>query len=258
MKPTLIRYLFLVFLLGLWQASLAQTSAPTTTPETITFFAWLTKAQPDWPTGGLLALMGLIGALCTIFGFIGGAVPGTTGQAKIEKDNARLDRLTEILEDLIKNNSDKSEAITAVQKSVNSLRDDLRREHWRQFFIATLLYAFLGAMFATMLGNNFLQALVIGAGWTAIIGSLGLKKDYAEKKAVKDEASNQQAEVIKVLHDRLENNPDLTGKIANGGSRGFIEEESMVPNIHYSRSSDMELKKWIDNVNAKAAIANRL
>ena len=33
---------------------------------------------------------------------------------------------------------------------------------------------------------DLLQALVIGAGWTGFLGTLGLKKDYAERKAPKD------------------------------------------------------------------------
>lgn len=33
-----------------------------------------------------------------------------------------------------------------------------------------------------------LQALVMGAGWTGMLGSLGLKRDYAERKDLKDTA----------------------------------------------------------------------
>jgi hypothetical protein len=153
-------------------------------------FNWATSTPPDWARGGLYAGLGLIGALVTSFSLIGGAVPGTAGQAKIDADTARLERLSERLEKLITSTDGPpaAEAIVAVESTVNSLRDDLRAERWRQWGIAIVLYAVLGAFFAALLAKDMLQALVMGAGWTGMLGSLGLKRDYAERKDLKDTA----------------------------------------------------------------------
>ena len=39
-----------------------------------------------------------------------------------------------------------------------------------------------------MIANDLLQALAIGAGWTGIVGSLGLKRDYSARSDTKDSA----------------------------------------------------------------------
>jgi hypothetical protein len=147
---------------------------------------WAKTTPPDWGRGALLAGLGLVGALITIFGLIGGVVPGTAGQAKIDADTARLERLSEQLEKLITTARPDAAAIAAVESTVNNLRDDLRKERWRQFAIATIFYAVLGAAVSTLLATDIVQALVIGAGWTSFLGTLGLKRDYAERKALKD------------------------------------------------------------------------
>lgn len=162
---------------------------PEPKPESIKvadLFPWARTTPPDWRRGALFAGLGFVGALVTIFGLIGGAVPGTAGQAKIDADTERLDRMSQRLEDLISASPSDPAAITAVENTVNNLRDDLRAERWRQFGIATVLYAVLGAFFSALLAQDMLQALVIGAGWTGLLGSLGLKRDYAERKVVKD------------------------------------------------------------------------
>lgn len=92
--------------------------------EVADLFSWATTTPPDWARGGLYAGLGLIGALVTSFGLIGGAVPGTAGQAKIDADTARLERLSERLEKLITSTDGPpaAEAIVAVESTVNSLR----------------------------------------------------------------------------------------------------------------------------------------
>lgn len=158
-------------------------------PDLANPLSWVVKERPiNWEKGILLTVLGLVGAMVTTFGLIGGAVPGTAGQAKIDLDTQRLERWSERLETLVQETPPSPEAIRAVEQSVNNLRDDLGAERWRQFAIASFLYLFLGATFAAIFASDLLQALLIGAGWTGIAGSLGLKRDYAERKAVKDEA----------------------------------------------------------------------
>lgn len=227
------------------------------------WFSWYFATTPDWKQGGVLLLLGFVGSLVTIFGFIGGSIPGIAGQVKIDKDEATLELLTKNLEQLIVTNvgdpqNGNAALISAVQETVNNLRDDLRQERWRQFFIASVLYSFLGAMFATMLADDFLEAIVVGAGWTALIGTLGLKKDYAERKAIKDESSKESQEVIKELVQELS---------AIGRSNG-LTEQSFVPSprnnlinlssILDTSGIDPKLQKWIAGVYNKTIVANRL
>lgn len=180
-------------------------------------FAWATATPPEWGRGVLFALLGLIGSLVTIFGLIGGAVPGTSGQAKIDADNERLERLSVRQEEIINSIPLDTVAMAEIEKTVNNLRDDLRAERWRQFKIAAVLYAVLGAFFATLLARDILQAIVIGAGWTGFLGTLGLKRDYAERKTLKDAAMEKALSHAKRLERSMKetNETDkLEGKVA--------------------------------------------
>lgn len=256
-------FLVILILLGS-QILIAQATYPNPTPkDPVTWFSWLNQEIPDWRQGGLLLLLGFVGSLVTLFGFIGGSFPGIAGQAKIDKDETRLEILSKKLEQLIISSAESplsgnSDVIKAVQETVNNLRDDLGKERWRQFFIASLLYSFLGAMFATMLADDFLEAIVIGAGWTALIGSLGLKKDYAERKAIKDESAKESQEVIKELVQEL----SAAGR-PNRGAEQPVAITSRNSSINLSSILDVsgidpKIQKWISEVNNKAIVANRL
>jgi len=202
-----------MLLLVTTSAAIAQDVPPV---EMANLVFWLKKTPPDWGTGILFALLGLVGALVTVFGLIGGAVPGTAGQAQIDADTERLERLSRRLEELINTSELNADAIAAVENTVNSLRDDLRAEKWRQFIIATGFYAILGAFFATFLAHDILQALIIGAGWTSFVGTLGIKKDYQERKSMKDEIleecllhTRRMATWLKVLEEKDRQPEDL-------------------------------------------------
>ena len=83
-------------------------------------FSWLMTKPPDWGQGILLAILGLVGALVTIFGLIGGVVPGTAGQVKIEADGEKLDIMSEKLVELVKAPSPNATVIQAVEKTVET------------------------------------------------------------------------------------------------------------------------------------------
>ena len=205
--------------------NIAFAQEPQPTPEPIKvsdLFPWARTTPPDWRRGALFAGLGFVGALVTIFGLIGGAVPGTAGQAKIDADTERLDRMSQRLEELIGASPSDPAAITAVENTVNNLRDDLRAERWRQFGIATALYAVLGAFFSLLLAQDILQALVIGAGWTGFLGSLGLKKDYAERKATKDTVLEKTVERAEKAENIVRGTGD--GNLIAKLPRGSIEE----------------------------------
>jgi hypothetical protein len=88
-KSLIIALLVICILLLVPNTAFAQDPEPIKVAD---LFTWARTSPPDWARGALLAGMGLIGALVTIFGLIGGAVPGTAGQAKIDTDSERLDR----------------------------------------------------------------------------------------------------------------------------------------------------------------------
>ena len=198
-----MKRLFIIAILVACTSLLVSTITLAQEPEPIKTTANLFSWFPVWWKGALFAGLGLIGALVTIFGLIGGAVPGTAGQVKIDADTAQLYRWSKQLGELIGAPTRDAAAIAAVGKAVNDLRDDLRMERRHQFAIATVLYALLGAFFSAFLAQDMLQALVIGAGWTGLLGTLGLKKDYAERKAKKDENQNHLLERVKQLEVEL-------------------------------------------------------
>lgn len=151
-------------------------------------FWWLLGTTPDWRMGVFLAVLGLVGALVTVYFLIGGAVPGTAGYAKIEANAKLVEERERELQDLIEQHAD-PELIAAVEVATNNLRDDVRTDRRRQWTTAAFLYSILGAFFAMMLARDLLQAFLIGAGWTSYLGSLGLKQDYATRKEMKDKSS---------------------------------------------------------------------
>jgi hypothetical protein len=200
MKRFLIIITVLVACVSFLITNVAFAQGPEPTPEpikVIDLFTWATTTPPDWGRGALFAVLGLVGALVTIFSLIGGAVPTTAGQAKIDADTERLEMFYRRLEELINASPPDAAAIEAVERAVNNLRDDLWAERWRQFGIAAFLYAVLGAFFSAMLAKDLLQALFIGAGWTGLLGTLGLKNDYATRKAFKDAALEKTLEWVK-------------------------------------------------------------
>ena len=166
-----------------------QTSVQQESISEVHLFKWASGDSPDWTRGIFYALVGLIGALITVFSLIGGAIPGTAGYMRIEAGMKRVEERERALDILIKNPTKNAEQIKAVEIATNNLRDDIRENRRRQFALAASLYAILGAFSAMLLAQDLLQALVIGAGWTAFVGAMGLKKDYAERKAVKDQTT---------------------------------------------------------------------
>jgi len=157
MKRLFIIITVLVACVSFLITNVAFAQGPEPTPEPINvidLFTWASTTPPNWGRGALFAVLGLVGALVTIFSLIGGAVPITAGQAKIDADTERLERLSQRLEELITASSLNAAAIEAVESAVNNLRDDLRAERWRQFGIAAFLYAVLGAFFSAMLART--------------------------------------------------------------------------------------------------------
>ena len=158
---------------------------------------WFT--QGDYAKGAILALFGVFGALFVAFTLVGGTIPGTAGKAQLDKDRELLDRLTSKLEEAL---AAGTAGAAELRAAVNDLRDDYNRERGAQFALGAVLYVLLGAFVATLLAQDILQALAFGAGWTGLVGSLGLKADFEERKAEKDDALHDLATAIAGLADR--------------------------------------------------------
>jgi len=213
--PIIIALLCLVIIIisfGSAQGNESQTE-PVTEPsisepqnENITdldLFTWANTDPPNWTLGLLYAFLGLVGALVAIFALIGTAVPGTDGAAIIEADTIRLKNNSDRLDTLIQSEKCDSECIKALGTVVNDLRDDINAEKWHQFKYAVPIYLILGAVFATMLALTLLQAILIGFGWTGVIGVLGLKSDYQYRKSLKDAQMDDQKKQIKDLEAKV-------------------------------------------------------
>jgi hypothetical protein len=190
---------------------------------------WATGDTIDWAQGGLLLLFGAAGALFTIFALVGGVVPGTAGQAQIDRDNALLSKWTQKLSALIEGG--RVQEIEATEMAVRNLRRDVTRERWRQFVLASALYLLLGAFFAAVLADDLLQAAAIGAGWTAVAGNLGLKSDYAERKEAKDEVIAGYQEHVHELKLKADAKPNA----------GQLEAAAIPPPRRLEQASEVAL-----------------
>jgi hypothetical protein len=171
-------------------SALAQEGVEEVQPE---FFVWL----PDNPlVGAAIGVAALLGALFTVFTSIGGVLPGTAGKSKLDAEEARLDSYYKSFSDHLASGGDAA-TIKALGDVIDQLRDDIGSERRRQFGLGAVLYAVLGVAAALALATNWVQAVVISAGWTAYVGTFGLKSDYGVRKAAKDDA-------LKALEKKVE------------------------------------------------------
>lgn len=210
MKPKYIALLFVfvsIFSMLVVRPVWAQDGEPPPEGEPIelaNLFTWALSETPNWGLGALYAGLGLVGALVTVFGLVGGAIPGTTGFAHIDAGLKRVEEREKRLDQLINDSNSDPKRIESIEKATNNLRDDLEQSRRKQFTLAAILYVVLGAFFAAMLARDLLQAILIGAGWTAYLGALGLKKDYNERKALKDDATQKLENVLNEAKEKLE------------------------------------------------------
>jgi hypothetical protein len=156
----------------------------------VTVLSWANQNPINWQMAIFLAVSGIIGALLVVFTLVGGAIPGTTGKTKIDLDTARLDILCKLQDKLIEKDPPDSEAIRTLETTINNLRDNLKAEKWRQFGVAASLYTLFGGFFACLFAQDVLQAIVIGAGWTSYIGTIGLKSDFRQMDSEKQQLIN--------------------------------------------------------------------
>jgi hypothetical protein len=230
-----------------------------------TIFPWYLKPD-DWNKGVLIALSGLMGALITIYGLIGTVMPGTSGQVNLDAEGIQLELFKKKLSDLWEKESNdiNIRAAKELEITINNRQAFISKERWRQFGLAALLYAILGAFFATLLAEGFLQGLLIGAGWTAYLGVVGLKKDSEARGSIKDRQLDEifsnvkeKEEVIKILEDTLKETNSSIVEIQKKrkvlyAPRGIRDRRHLLfegtkekgPWYNPSQFSEEEIKRW--------------
>jgi hypothetical protein len=85
-----------------------------------------------------------------------------------------------------------------------------------------------GRVFSARLAKDLLQALAVAAGWTALLGTVGLRNDYAERKAVKDDQLMKATEQAKALEDTLKKETGKSCEQFGIESCAVLEKDSRV------------------------------
>jgi hypothetical protein len=214
----------------------AQTTTPPE-PSTIdmaNLFTWATSSPPNWVQGVLYGVLGLAGALITIYFVMGGTIPTSAG-VKLEVEFKMLEQKEKELAELRKKalddpNSVNADLIREFSMDADRLRDDLERKSQSMFVGWAALYVFLGIFFAMMLAQDLLQAIILGAGWTSVLGAFGL---YRESKEAKNDAA-QQADVVEKSIRELEKKLIQMKEMSDAGKlewNGNLDFEQNVENV---------------------------
>lgn len=166
----------------------------------------------NWLSGLGLALLGIVGALVTLYLFLGEFLPSMGGKADYEELRLEIDELArrrdqqlEPREDYVRGSSSMSaeERVEATKLTEDLNRIIERKERAASALRHSLaiigfpLYVVLGGSFAVLFAGDALQALLIGFGWTAVADRFGLKRELDEKSRKRDEASGKLVDAAK-------------------------------------------------------------
>lgn len=105
--------------------------------ELANLFSWATTNPPNWLQGILYVVLGVFGALVTIYFVIGGTIPTASG-AKLESEFKELEKknkeLAELRQKALENPSTANPAlIDAFSNDADKQRDDLERKRQGMF-----------------------------------------------------------------------------------------------------------------------------
>lgn len=167
------------------------------------FFPWATSGgfSDNFLTGLGLAVLGALGALVLVFGLIGSYLPSMGGKAEYDDLQFEIAALTKrrekqlvSRESFVRGDGDvgreqRQEAANLTQdlgQVIQVKEEEARRKHRQALTLGIPIYIVVGGALAVLLATNALQALLIGFAWTSIADRLGLKREQAERKAIKD------------------------------------------------------------------------
>lgn len=158
--------------------------------------------EENWWQGLGYALLGFLGALVTIYLFLGESLPSMGGKADYESLRLELEDFKARREKVLRGresyargetddvSSDRLEMQNGLSDdydtAITRLEGQLSRERWRLYLMGFPMYLILGGAFAVLFATNALQAILIGFGWTALADRLGLKRELEAKKEKKD------------------------------------------------------------------------
>ncbi|MEK6225493.1 MAG: hypothetical protein AABM40_04275 [Chloroflexota bacterium] len=168
-------------------------------------FGWASKPGgfgANWPEGLAYLVLGLVGALITLYVYAGDLLPSMGG-------GVRLALMQQDIDDFRRRRNQALDAITECAKAPgtcdaatvagwtmlgNQSSTEIARveaaqsaERRRLIAVAVPSYLVLGGFFAAALATTALQALFIGFGWTAIADRAGLKRGQDEAKKQRDQ-----------------------------------------------------------------------
>ena len=227
-------------------ATAPQPAATPTAPKqqtNIEFFPWASAQggfSENWLTGLAHFGLGLIGALVTVYLFLGEFLPSMGGKVQYEVIRQELEDQKKRQDAEITNRQKLSQALVGRNKfgdgeaavirarlrasdslvrdfdhAIDRFEHQVTKERWRLFLIGFPMYILLGGFFAAAFALNAIQAFVIGFGWTAVADRLGLQKELDVKKQLtKDQISKVEAASIDEIKQLKEANAKLDGQLA--------------------------------------------
>jgi hypothetical protein len=202
--------------------------------DVVRIFPWAEDGgvSKNWRDGLFLFIVGFVGALATVFLFLGEFLPSMGGKAdydavlgetevlKKQRDEAIATR-TRLLAAADVAGGDvawRKEQLRGQEGLTQDLDTVIAREEkrsttlkWRLGLLGMPMYLLLGGFFAAAFATNFLQALLFGFGWTAVAERIGLKRETEAKvqrkdeivAALPDQAQQEMTSVRQTLEDKI-------------------------------------------------------
>jgi hypothetical protein len=212
--------------------STTQTELPFGSIVADSFFPWVSKdpkVPTRWTDGIVHFFLGLIGALVTVYLFLGESLPSMGGKAKYDLVEQELQDFKSRREKALKAREEYARGETEpplerleaelrlsndYERTIRRLEAQLAQERWNLFLVGFPVYLLLGGFFASAFATNLLQALLIGFGWTALADRIGLRRELDSRKQMKDEQINKiEAEGLEQAKKRREEASALQAKI---------------------------------------------
>jgi hypothetical protein len=190
-----------------------------------TLFPWadLTGGiDANWKVGLARFVLGLMGALVTVYTLNGELLPAMGGRTRIRAAETELEEVKRQCDVAVARRTqlareDPSSAEVGVLERLTTdldaqaarLSGDITSERRRALAIGIPLYVLLGGFFACALATTRAQAIAVGFGWTASLQSVGLRR---EKEAVKTEASGEVVALKKERDLAVARSEELRGR----------------------------------------------
>jgi hypothetical protein len=200
----------------------------------------------DYGMAILFVLLGLAGAMAMVF----------LALSNWESLIGRTSRLYEIKAEIeekrekAKNAKDAQER-ERWEKMIQQDEDCYDREMNRIRNLGILLYLVVGSIIALAFARNAIEAVGIGASWTAIVGIIGLKSESKEVSKMKNEVIGYIEAKLNTLEAKLD---DLDKK-----SKDIVKVKASVETLEEATTkATTEIRDSLDEIRAKAKSIKKL